>query len=68
MRSINSSHRTCSCLVALLRFVWWWLRAREPEPPDLHANLGQHSRRFGVLTALGVATVLGLSLVFEWFV
>jgi threonine/homoserine/homoserine lactone efflux protein len=26
------------------------------------------SRRFGVLTTLGVATVLGLSLVFEWFV
>jgi predicted cobalt transporter CbtA len=39
-----------------------------PNLPIFTRTWAKLSRRFGVLTALGVATVLGLSLVFEWFV
>jgi hypothetical protein len=52
----------------LLRFVWWWLWAREPDLSIFTRTWANLSRRFGVLIALGIATVLGLSLVFEWFI
>jgi len=39
-----------------------------PNLPIFTRTWGNLSRRFGALTALGVAIALGLSLVFEWFV